>query len=103
MAYNASVGYCPDATKIDPSQAHTVALRFAGQSLAIKKFTQRRRVLDLDHQVRMLAAICNLYHSVPRGKGYCLNRASLANLHGYVMAYNINTTTTATQKELAHV
>ena len=100
MDYNAGVGYLPDAYKIDPTQAHVVATRFAHKSLAIKKFTQGRRIDNLDHQVRMLAAICNLFHSVPRGKGYCLDRAALANLHGYVMAYQVKT---ATQKELAHV
>ena len=100
MTYNARVGYLPDAYKIDPSQAHVVAMRFAHKSLAIKKFTQGRRIESLDHQVRMLAAICNLFHSVPRGKGYCLDRAALANLHGYVMTYKINTVKT---KELANV
>ena len=98
--YNAGVGYFPAATKIDPTQAHLVALRFAGRSLAIKKFTQTRRIDSLDHQVRMLAAICNLFHGVPRGKGYCLDRAALANLHGYVMAYTLKTETTINQKEL---
>lgn len=100
MDYNAGVGYFPDATKIDPTQAHIVALRYSHQSLAIKRFTKTRKIVDLDHQVRMLAAICNLFHSVPRGKGYCLNRAALANLHGYVMAYTLPIKATVKQKEL---
>ena len=99
---HSSTGYHPVAEKINASQAHLVAIRFSGQSLAIKHFTNTRRIANLSEQIAMLSAIDRLYHAVPRGRGYCLNRASLANLRGYVIGYSLKTQM-KTQKECHNV
>jgi len=87
--YNQADGYNPAAAKIDPNMAHVVALRYAGKSLAIKRFTQTRAIADLREHFNLLIAIERLYSSVPRGRGYCLERAALANLRGYVLNYKM--------------
>ena len=94
-------GYDPVAYKIDSNQAYLVARRFAGRSLAIKHFTNTRTIANLSEQIALFSAIERLYHSVPRGRGYCLDRAALANLRLYVTTFKVPTSTK--RKEKAHV
>lgn len=101
MHYVTVTGYRPEAYPINASQAHLVARRFAGRSLAIKHFTNTRTIANLSEQLALISAIDRLFHSVPRGKGYCLDRAALANLHRYVMTFRVRTTTK--RKEIAYV
>ena len=84
-----STGYHPVAEKINASQAHLVAIRFSSQSLAIKHFTNTRRIANIAEQLAMLSAIDRLFSGVPRGRGYCLNRSALSNLRGYVVSYQL--------------
>ncbi len=93
-------GYHPIAEKINASQAHLTAIRFASKSLAIKHFTNTRRIANLSEQLALLSAIDRLYGSVPRGRGYCLDRAGLANLHGYCIGYKL--TQMETKKEYSY-
>ena len=98
--YNAGVGYHPAPDHITPSQAHLISKRFASKSLAIKHFTNTRKIANIAEQLALISALDRLFHSVPRGRGYCLDRQALTNLRAYVQTYAI--AKVAKKKELQH-